>query len=71
MDVDELLAEETVHPVFSPGQGWLPGIDRESDSWLDQVLLCRGDETDTALSGGPFTPPLTEGERPGDSSRPI
>ncbi|MDQ2623222.1 MAG: hypothetical protein M3Y45_09330 [Actinomycetota bacterium] len=52
MDIDELLAEDTVHPQFEPGQGWLAGMDRESDSWLDQVLLCRGDETDTALSGG-------------------
>ncbi len=52
MDVDELLAEDTVHPHFGPGQGWLPGMDKESDSWLDEILLSRGDEGDTALSGG-------------------
>ncbi len=53
MDLDELLAEETVHPQFGPGQGWLPGMDKESDSWLDQILLSRGDESDSTPSGGP------------------
>lgn len=70
MDVDELLAEETVHPRFDPGQGWLPGMDKESDSWLDQVLLSRGEEDDEAPSGGPVIPGATggasaEGTRPG------
>jgi len=57
MDVDELLAEETVHPDLPPGQGWQRGMDKESDSWLDQILLSRGEEDDRAPSGGPAEGP--------------
>lgn len=39
MDIDELLADETVNPESGPGLNRPAGVDPESDSWLDAALL--------------------------------
>jgi hypothetical protein len=41
MDIDELLADETVDPESGPLANRPAGVDPESDSWLDAALLSR------------------------------
>ncbi|MFA9400077.1 MAG: hypothetical protein ACERKT_03090 [Acidobacteriota bacterium] len=41
MDIDELLADETVDPESGALANRPAGVDPESDSWLDAALLSR------------------------------